>query len=56
MIAKFQPDMNSHIALPKDFKDSTPKAKKSDYPALTGYTALHLGKFINKQIVTEAIN
>lgn len=53
MIAKFQPDMNCHVTLPKDFKKSNPKAKKANYPALTGYTALHFGKFINEFITLK---
>jgi hypothetical protein len=38
--------MNQVISLPKDYKELNPHAKKSVYPALTGYTSLHIGKLI----------
>jgi hypothetical protein len=37
--------MNSTIGLPKEFTDNNPKAKRSEYPELTGFGVLHLGKF-----------
>jgi hypothetical protein len=46
VVSTFKPDMNTCIQLPKDYKKNNPKAKKSDYPVSTGYTALHLGKII----------
>ncbi|KAK4515576.1 uncharacterized protein ATC70_010527 [Mucor velutinosus] len=36
-----KPDLNDCVALPKDFKKEKPQAKRTDYPVLTGYTALH---------------
>lgn len=56
MVAKFQPDMNCYVTLPKDFKKSNPKAKKANYPALTGYTALHFGKFFDQFITLNVSN
>jgi hypothetical protein len=44
VVTKFNPDMNITANLPKDYKEKNPNAKKSDYPALVGYTALHIGK------------
>lgn len=48
MVAKFKINVNESADLPKDYKKNNPLAKKSDYPALVGYTALHLGKFVIK--------
>jgi hypothetical protein len=36
--------MNSTIGLPKEFKEKNPKAKRSEYPALTDLNVLHIGK------------
>lgn len=44
IIELFQPDMNATVQLPRDFFKENPKRKKSEYPAETGYTALHLGR------------
>lgn len=44
MVTKFRPRMNEVVGLPKDFKKNNPKSTKKDYPLLTGYTALHIGK------------
>ena len=43
IIEMFQPNMNLNAQLPKNFKKENPKAKRSDYPQKTGYTALHFG-------------
>lgn len=45
VIKQFKPSMNDYIELPYDYKKENPKAKKSEYPNLTGYTALHIGKY-----------
>lgn len=41
--------MSAVVKLPKDFLKKNPKAKHQNYPPYTGYSALHLGKFVNKQ-------
>lgn len=44
LLSVAKPDLNDCVALPKDFRKEKPDAKRADYPALTGYTALHFGK------------
>lgn len=46
VVSTFKPDMDTCIQLPKDYKKNNLKAKRSEYPVSTGYTALHLGKII----------
>ncbi|KAI9485556.1 MAG: hypothetical protein EXX96DRAFT_12648 [Benjaminiella poitrasii] len=43
VIKKARPNLNSTIQLPKDYKKNNPSAKRTDYPKLTGFGALHLG-------------
>lgn len=40
-LPKFGCNINGIVALPKDFKTKNLNAKKSDYPKLTGYGAIH---------------
>lgn len=47
MVTKFRPRMNEVVGLPRNFKKKNPKFTKKDYPPLTGYTAIHIGKVLN---------
>jgi hypothetical protein len=38
-------NINERVMLPKNFKKEKPNAKIADYPAFTGYTALHFGNY-----------
>lgn len=38
--------MNTIIDLPNDFRKKNPKAKRSEYPVLTGLNVFYLGKSI----------
>ena len=42
VIEMFRPDMNAVVQLPKDFFKNNPKRSKSEYPAWTGYSLLHI--------------
>ena len=42
VVEMFRPDMNAVVQLPKDFFKSDPKRSKSEYPAWTGYSLLHI--------------
>lgn len=46
MLTLFKPNMSEYVTLPVNFKKDKSDAKKADYPALTGYTALHIGNYI----------
>ncbi|CEP17999.1 hypothetical protein [Parasitella parasitica] len=36
-----KPDLDQRVVLPKDFKKEKPDAKRANYPAFTGFSALH---------------
>ncbi|KAI8149897.1 ankyrin repeat-containing domain protein [Fennellomyces sp. T-0311] len=53
IIEVFHPDMNAVVQLPKDFYANNPKRPKSEYPAETGYSALHFAATLQDESLLQ---